>query len=154
MVSIAIITRSSSAFHFSKNMPGKKDNMCVIVDETTFEELFTRLNVVEQMTVCIARQLEALSAQLSPVQEAATGLSLAHCGEQDCHLAKLTAREIQVLRLVAQGLTNAEIARQLVLTCRTVNWYLTSIYSKLGVSSRTAAMHFVYERQFLGEKDL
>src|SRR5215472_9903855 len=49
--------------------------------------------------------------------------------------AGLTAREMEVLRLVAQGMTDAQIAEQLVISPRTVNWHLTSIYSKLGVSS-------------------
>jgi predicted ATPase/DNA-binding CsgD family transcriptional regulator len=53
----------------------------------------------------------------------------------------LTAREIDVLHLVVDGLTNAEIAERLVLSPRTVHAHLRSIYDKLGVSSRTAAAH-------------
>ena len=60
-------------------------------------------------------------------------------------LAGLTAREGEVLRLVAQGLTDAQVAEQLVISPRTVNWHLTSIYSKLGVSSRSAAARFAVE---------
>ncbi len=56
--------------------------------------------------------------------------------------AGLTAREVEVLRLVAQGLSDAQIAEQLVISSRTVNWHLTSIYSKLGVSSRAAATRY------------
>src|SRR5215471_16314612 len=50
--------------------------------------------------------------------------------------AGLTAREVETPRLVAQGLTDAQVAEQLVISRRTVNWHLTSIYGKLGVSSR------------------
>jgi predicted ATPase/DNA-binding CsgD family transcriptional regulator len=53
--------------------------------------------------------------------------------------AGLTAREVDVLRLVAQGLTDVKIAQQLVLSPRTVNTHLRSIYAKLGVSTRSAA---------------
>jgi DNA-binding NarL/FixJ family response regulator len=56
--------------------------------------------------------------------------------------AGLTEREVEVLRLVAQGLTDAQVAERLVISPRTVNGHLRSIYSKLGVSSRTAATHF------------
>jgi non-specific serine/threonine protein kinase len=51
----------------------------------------------------------------------------------------LTARERQVLGLIVVGLTNQEIAEQLVLSLGTVKWYTTSIYAKLGVQSRTQA---------------
>jgi non-specific serine/threonine protein kinase len=57
--------------------------------------------------------------------------------------AGLTAREIDVLQLVADGLSNAEIADRLVLSERTVHAHLRSIFDKLGVNSRTAAAHAV-----------
>ncbi len=63
--------------------------------------------------------------------------------------AGLTAREVEVLRLVAQGLTDAQVAEQLVISPRTVNWHLTSIYSKLGVSSRSAATRYAIEHELL-----
>jgi DNA-binding NarL/FixJ family response regulator len=55
----------------------------------------------------------------------------------------LTAREIDVLHLVADGLTNAEIADLLALSPRTVHAHLRSIVDKLGVNNRTAAAHAV-----------
>ena len=55
----------------------------------------------------------------------------------------LTAREIEVLQLVAAGLSNAEIADRLVLSQRTVHAHLRSIFDKLGVNTRTAAVHTV-----------
>ncbi len=58
----------------------------------------------------------------------------------------LTAREVEVLRLVARGLTDAQVAEELVLSRRTVSTHLTSIYSKLGVNSRSAATRFALEQ--------
>lgn len=52
----------------------------------------------------------------------------------------LSPRELQVLRLVADGLGNAAIAQQLVVTELTVKSHLVHVYAKLGVSSRTAAV--------------
>jgi len=59
--------------------------------------------------------------------------------------ATLTARERDVLPLVAAGLTNAQIAQRLHISPRTVNAHLTSIYSKLGVSSRAGAIRYAVE---------
>jgi DNA-binding NarL/FixJ family response regulator len=61
----------------------------------------------------------------------------------------LTAREVEVLRLVAQGMTDAQVAEQLVVSHRTVTTHLTSIYNKLGVNSRTAAARFAVEHHLL-----
>jgi DNA-binding CsgD family transcriptional regulator len=61
--------------------------------------------------------------------------------------AGLTAREVEVLRLVAQGLTDAQVAQALVISRRTVNAYLTTIYSKIGVSSRVAATRYAMEHR-------
>lgn len=51
-------------------------------------------------------------------------------------LAKLTARELEVLRLIAEGCTTAEIARRLHRSVKTVEWHRVSLGSKLGVSNR------------------
>jgi predicted ATPase/DNA-binding CsgD family transcriptional regulator len=53
--------------------------------------------------------------------------------------AGLSAREVEVLGLVAQGLTDSQVAERLYLSPRTVNHHLSSIYRKLGVPSRAAA---------------
>lgn len=52
----------------------------------------------------------------------------------------LTEREREVLLLLADGLSNREIAARLVLALGTVKWYISEIYSKLGVTSRTQAI--------------
>jgi predicted ATPase/class 3 adenylate cyclase/DNA-binding CsgD family transcriptional regulator len=63
--------------------------------------------------------------------------------------AGLTARELAVLRLVAQGLSYAQIAEQLVISPRTVNRHLSAIYSKLDVTSRHAATRFAIDNQLV-----
>jgi DNA-binding NarL/FixJ family response regulator len=62
---------------------------------------------------------------------------------------QLTRREVEVLRLVAEGLTDAQIAQKLVLSSGTVSWYVRSICSKLSVSSRTAATRAAIEQNLL-----
>jgi DNA-binding CsgD family transcriptional regulator len=61
----------------------------------------------------------------------------------------LTAREMDVLRLLAQGLTSAQIAEQLVIGLVTVNSHVRSIYSKLGVTSRAAATRYALEHKLI-----
>ena len=58
----------------------------------------------------------------------------------------LTARELDVMRLLAQELSNREIAEQLVISHRTVDAHLRSIYDKLGVHSRDAAVRVAKEQ--------
>jgi DNA-binding CsgD family transcriptional regulator len=58
----------------------------------------------------------------------------------------LTAREAEVLRLVAQGLTNREVAARLAVSPRTVGAHLDAVYGKLGVATRTAAAHEAHRR--------
>ena len=53
--------------------------------------------------------------------------------------ADLTNREVEVLRLVAEGYTNREVADSLVIGAATVKRHLDNVFVKLGVSSRTAA---------------
>lgn len=57
----------------------------------------------------------------------------------------LTAREMDVLKLVAQGLTDSAVASQLFISPRTVGQHLRSIYGKLHVSTRSAATRFAIE---------
>ncbi len=59
----------------------------------------------------------------------------------------LTPRELEVLNLVAQGLTDVQVAKQLVISSRTVNAHLTSIYRKINVSSRSAATRYAIDRK-------
>jgi DNA-binding CsgD family transcriptional regulator len=77
-----------------------------------------------------------LAAEPPPARAAAHGLP-----------AGLTSREAEVLRLVAEGLTNAQVADRLSLSPRTVDRHLNAIYTKLGVGSRSAATRFALEHR-------
>jgi predicted ATPase/DNA-binding CsgD family transcriptional regulator len=61
----------------------------------------------------------------------------------------LTTREVEVLRLVAEGLSDAEVAERLVVSLRTVHAHLRSIYRKLDVHSRTAATRYALEHHLV-----
>ena len=61
----------------------------------------------------------------------------------------LTARELEVLALVAEGLSNREIAARLIVSEHTVHRHVANIYARLGVSSRAAAVAMAAERELL-----
>jgi ATP/maltotriose-dependent transcriptional regulator MalT len=61
----------------------------------------------------------------------------------------LTEREVEVLRLVAAGKTNPEIARHLVLSEKTVGRHLSNIFTKIDVTTRTAAAAFAFEHHLV-----
>ena len=63
--------------------------------------------------------------------------------------AGLTAREVEVLRLLARGLTNKQAAQQLEISPKTVGRHVESIYSKIGASTRAAAALFAVEHDLL-----
>ena len=65
------------------------------------------------------------------------------------HLAGLTEREIDVLRLVAHGLSNRQIAQQLILSPKTVGNHLQNIYIKIDVSTRAAATFFAMQHHLV-----
>src|SRR5205085_2492335 len=61
----------------------------------------------------------------------------------------LTGREVEVLRLLAMGLTNAQIAERLVISLLTVKAHVRSIYSKLDITSRSAATRYAMEHELV-----
>jgi DNA-binding NarL/FixJ family response regulator len=63
--------------------------------------------------------------------------------------AQLTGREVEVLRLLAAGRTNREIAGELVISERTVDRHVSNVFSKLDVQSRSAATAYAYEHDIV-----
>src|SRR5262249_42944229 len=115
--------------------------------DPAFEEARTR-----GCTITPAQALtspEAFAPQVQKPAHAPPGSSPTAPAGHPSSPAGLTAREVEVLRLVAQGLSDAQVAEQLVISPRTVNWHLTTIYSKLGVSSRSAATRYALEHQMV-----
>ena len=69
-------------------------------------------------------------------------------------LADLTPQELQVARFVAEGLTNREVAAQLFLSPRTIDFHLRNVYRKLGISSRTALARLDFDSENLSAADV
>ncbi len=112
------------------------------------EEVFTAA-LAEGRTMTPEQALAAQGPVTMPTTAPAEPSSVSHAAKVPTYPAGLTAREVEVLRLVAQGLSDAQVAEQLVISPRTVNFHLTSIYSKLGVSSRAAATRYAIEHHLV-----
>ncbi|MFL6204321.1 MAG: LuxR C-terminal-related transcriptional regulator [Acidimicrobiales bacterium] len=64
----------------------------------------------------------------------------------------LTAREVEVLRLIAAGRSNNEVAAELYLSVKTVSRHLSNIFTKIGVSSRSAATAYAFEQHLVDRR--
>ena len=88
----------------------------------------------------------------STLRQALSGnvFSTTGIGESDeptgAKAAGLTEREITILKLLAHGRSNEEIARELWVAQQTVKFHLTNIYRKLGVKNRTEATRYAYQQ--------
>ncbi len=104
------------------------------------------------------RAAEALAAEArgGRLDPAAVAAILEAAGQRDrrrrgdLRPAELTEREVEVLALVAQGCSNREIAERLVISRRTAEHHVQSIYAKIGDSSRAAAAVFALEHGLVG----
>jgi LuxR family maltose regulon positive regulatory protein len=77
---------------------------------------------------------------LSASGEPGAAASLLRTSRADSLVEPLTERELAVFRLLVAGLSNAAVAQELVITVGTVKRHVNSIYTKLGVNSRTQAV--------------
>jgi len=110
-----------------------------LLKDVTAERLFDAVRVVAAgealLAPTVTRRLIGEFARLRPNAAAPSPAGL----------AALTPRETQVLRLVAEGLSNPEIAARLVVTEETVKTHVSRVLSKLGLRDRTQAVVTAYE---------
>jgi DNA-binding CsgD family transcriptional regulator len=98
----------------------------------------------EAASICTTLGARSALARIAALRDSLTD------APSPAYPAGLSAREVEVLRLVAQGMTDRQVAEQLFLSPRTVNQHLRSIYNKLGVSTRAAATAFAYDHRLAG----
>lgn len=115
---------------------------------STFEDAWEEGTTMDlEQLICTRTHIETTTADLSTPQAPASPTADLATTAKDP--TRLTSREIEVLRLVSTGLTDAQVADQLCVSTRTVNAHLRSIYSKLGVSSRSAVTRLAIEQQLV-----
>jgi DNA-binding NarL/FixJ family response regulator len=113
-----------------------------LLKDVTAERLFDAVRVVAAgealLAPAVTRRLISEFTRLRPVPEAQGAAPPAALGT-------LTPRETEVLRLVAEGLSNPEVAQRLVVTEETVKTHVSRILAKLGLRDRTQAVVAAYE---------
>ncbi|HET9221208.1 MAG TPA: response regulator transcription factor [Roseiflexaceae bacterium] len=116
---------------------GARGNLCKHADG---RDLIRTVHGISRGELLLSTQiLQAVISQLA--QHHPGGL-----GADELPHEVVSARELEVLGLLCQGRTDKEIAQTLYLSVRTVNSHVSHIYAKLGVSTRTEAMHAALER--------
>ena len=95
------------------------------------------------------RELEAACATFRQLGATPAAKETAHLLSPAANPAGLTEREVEVLRLVASGRSNTQIAAELVLSEKTVARHLSNIFAKLDVGSRTAAAAYAFEHHLV-----
>jgi predicted ATPase/DNA-binding CsgD family transcriptional regulator len=118
--------------------------------ETAFAQAWAEGRALE-LSQAMAAALQ-VPEQLTAPQESPTVLvspAISQAGGSKTNPFGLTAREIEVLRLMALGLTYAQIAEKLVISPRTADAHLRSIYGKLGVTSRHAATRYAIDHKLV-----
>ena len=110
-----------------------------LLKDVTAERLFDAVRVVAAgealLAPAVTRRLISEFTRLRPARDAAPAAAL----------GALTPRETEVLRLVAEGLSNPEVAQRLVVTEETVKTHVSRILAKLGLRDRTQAVVAAYE---------
>jgi DNA-binding NarL/FixJ family response regulator len=118
-----------------------------LLKDVTAERLFEGVRVVAAGEALLApgvtRRLISEFARLRPAPAASGALVTA--GGVPAALSALTPRETEVLRLVAEGLSNTEIAGRLIVTEETVKTHVSRLLAKLGLRDRTQAVVTAYE---------
>jgi DNA-binding NarL/FixJ family response regulator len=110
-----------------------------LLKDVTAERLFDAVRVIAAgealLAPAVTRRLISEFTRLRPNTAAPS----------EAELARLTPRETQVLRLIAEGLSNPEIAARLVVSEETVKTHVSRVLSKLGLRDRTQAVVTAYE---------
>jgi len=113
-----------------------------------FEQIVEEGSSAELLSMAKSTQSELLRLEMQTDQQAVaaetgavTGFKIDQPEQHQQQLVEpLTNRELEVLDLIAQGLSNKQIAESLIVSTGTVKWYTSQIYGKLGVKSRTQAV--------------
>lgn len=145
---------------FILNKEPVKKELVDRLGKAQFEEVWAAGSKVSyEEFIALCRQLIAVAMNSDYANAGGTEVNAINAPQENIKLAPpplpgpipggLSERELEVLKLVAQNYTDAEVAQKLILSPRTVNAHLRSIYSKLDVKSRRDASRFAQQHNLL-----
>ena len=152
--------RSTGAVELVRQITSEDDRVAVIVLTMSMEpdwldEIFAAgavgaISKATHPTALATIVRETLNGHIVHVYKSSGASSRSIPGAVAVSHAPLTARELEVLQLVAAGSTNGEIARKLWVTEQTVKFHLSNVYRKLEVGNRTEASRYAHVNGLVG----
>jgi DNA-binding CsgD family transcriptional regulator len=134
------ITQEPASLHHVPELADLGDSLAGKLDEET---------LAARTTIGTALDLNEVAAHAREEIQLARE-DLAASGQPEERPGGLTRREVEVLRLVADGLTTREISGQLFISAKTADHHIQHIYTKIGVSTRGAATRWAFEHEVVG----
>jgi ATP/maltotriose-dependent transcriptional regulator MalT len=141
---VAYLARGTELMARAKAAIGERDDAIELIDEalvllegTDMRPALARMIALRNELSGHARVVDANVPEVSTLSSSQS----AELSDRLPPIEPLTAREVEVLRLVATGLSNHEIAKRLCVSVGTVKTHMHRILNKLGVDNRTAAVH-------------
>ncbi|NLG95904.1 MAG: tetratricopeptide repeat protein [Chloroflexi bacterium] len=123
-----------------------EDEITFISEHARWRELE---DVVHETLILLSMPLAPVLPDLEQVTEAKSTPQEPALEDNDLMIEPLSERELEVLRCMAEGLKNQEIANRLYLSLGTVKWYTSRLFDKLGVNTRSKAVARAREKQLI-----
>jgi DNA-binding CsgD family transcriptional regulator len=136
---LGALSREPSSFHHVPELGELDQRIARALGPARTEELISAGAALDLGDAAVYARQQIDAARRDPVPRA-----------RQARPGGLSRREIEVLRLVADGLSAAEIATQLFISARTAEHHIQNIYTKIGVSNRAAATRWAVEHQVVG----
>lgn len=144
---------ASMQFELTKLKPGESAALLLVYDDPKVMEVLIRLNIrawglldVEASQTELIASIQALNEGLSVTNPIWLNRVLngpkTNQNENNDMVEALTTREVEILQLLALGLTNKQIAGKLRISAHTVKFHVSTIYSKLGTTNRVETVNF------------
>jgi DNA-binding NarL/FixJ family response regulator len=138
--------RAGASGYLLKDLPAPDLASAV---QAVYKGIYQLDPVVASKVIAALSRPQTVDSAKASVSVSSTSSTMSEAGTPSPHAGDLTGREVEVLRLIATGATNREIAEQLVISEGTVKNHISNILSRLGLRDRTQAAIYARENGWL-----